>query len=115
MTPKVGQTLYRHEIGSDKPLIPVVVTKVGRKYFSCKEENGWHDRKYWLNTWRENAGPYLHRYRLFANPQDWEDEKETSRIRTMLREFFQGYGYYPALTLDQLRAIEKIVKEGIND
>ena len=85
-TPVVGQKLYRCprpplyslNIGNrardvQEVLTPVIVRKVGRKYFSCSPEGRvgkWEETEYFLDTWARHTG-YSAGSKLYSNEQEW--------------------------------------------
>lgn len=109
-TPTVGQTVFSLNIGNaarnqQQVLTPVIVTKVGRKYFYCGE--GWQQVKYDLDRWVE-AGNYSPNSRIFATEQEWKNDKEIAEHSKYLREVFSAYG--PSrLPLETLRSIHSLV------
>ena len=119
--PEVGQTLYSLNVGNaarrrPQILTPVVVTKVGRKYFTCKPEvgNKWQEVQYHLDGWYEKTDCIPDSV-LYINPQEWEDVNETNRICNMIGNAFR-YGHNKSkLSLQQLRAIEQVIVEGDRD
>jgi hypothetical protein len=113
--PVVGQTMYSLNIGNaarrnEQKLTPTIVRKVGNKYFSCSTEI-YPDfvTEFTLDTWWEKTG-YCKNQRLYASPQEWEDEKERDEIVGYLRKLFD-WSANPSrnITLDQLRAIKKML------
>ena len=90
-TPTIGQTLYSLNVGNaarriPQTLKPVVVTKVGRKYFTVGE--GWRATEYHLHDWREKSD-YMANSRLYASEQEYADEKETSEICGRIAKAFE--------------------------
>jgi len=114
--PKVGQTVYRLNIGNaarhqEQKLTPVVVSKVGRKYFYAGTDTQRTDfhNQYHLDNGIENCGEYSSNYCIYETRQEWEDEKEQRKLFDKMRGQFSGYGR-PKLTLSQLRKIDEIVE-----
>ena len=113
--PVVGQTLYSLNIGNaarrhEQKLTPTIVRKVGRKYFSCSPLDfpNWVT-EYALDTWREKT-QFCQNSALYADSREWEEEKEKSDILSYLRKTFDWSGHASHnITLDQLRAIKKIL------
>lgn len=113
--PKVGQTLYSLNVGNsarncEQVLTPVIVTKVGRKYFTAGE--GWRETQYHLDTWQEKS-EYSAKSCLYKTPQDWEDSKEHSILAMKMRKAFDYGG--SRLSLDSLRKISEIIKSEFAD
>ena len=86
--PVIGQTLYKLNIGNrarrvKQELTPVVVTKVGRKYFSvCKEEHldspHMHTR-FHLETWGQSTN-YSADWALYTSEAEWEEERDAEKL-----------------------------------
>ena len=113
--PIVGQTLYSLNVGNaarncEQILTPVIVTKVGRKYFTAQPDGkSYGARDFHLGSWHQKT-EYLADSELYANPQEWEDKKAASDIaRRILYEF--DLFKKPRQTLDQLRRIASILDE----
>ena len=111
--PKVGQTLYSLNIGNaarhkKQELTPVVVTKVGRKYFTAGE--GRRVTQYHLDSWREKS-EYTPDSRLFVSRQAWEDEKEINRIGRKIYKSFPFGENRHKISLKNLRIIEQFLDE----
>lgn len=92
---KVGQLLYRLNIGnkarsSPPRLTPVIVTKVGSKYFTAKTENDF-ESQYHIGSWSEKSN-YSAGYVLYESEQAYEDEKEAKKICEILYKDFE-YGH----------------------
>src|SRR6185503_14529235 len=111
MKPKVtvGQKLFRLNVGNNarfrpQVLTPVVVTKVGRKYFTTKNEERWLETEYRLEDWIEN-NEYNSNSVLYASKQEYEDEKKIGRICNMIAETFQYGRNRKNLSVETLRAI----------
>lgn len=116
-TPKVGQTLYSLNIGNasrhtPQVLTPVIVRKVGRKYFLCSSESSpCLTHKYHIHGWREECSGYQARSALYITPQKWEDDKEISAICEFVNKQF-NYGKCPdGMTLSALRAVKEIIEQ----
>lgn len=114
--PKVGQRLYRLNIGNNarhctQKLTPVVVSKVGRKYFTVKQEGPYAmESEHHIIGWYEKS-EFSANYALYESAQAWDDEKEAVEICKRIAEHFQ-YGRNRAnLPIDALRTIMGIVEE----
>jgi len=115
MKPTLGQTLYRLPIGNrarrgvEPELTPVVVSSVGRKYFSVKEPDSIYElkTKHHIDTGLEVSN-FSAGYKIYSSDQEYLDERESDRLNNALREAFQYYGK-PKFTLDQLRAVSAIL------
>jgi hypothetical protein len=113
--PVVGQTLYSLNVcnaarNREQVLAPVIVTKVGRKYFTAQPEGkSYGARDYHLGSWRQKT-EYSPDSELYADPKEWEDEKTAYDITGRIRQEFSHYSK-PSQTLDQLRRIAAILDE----
>lgn len=108
--PIVGETLYSLNVGnaardSEQVLTPVIVKSIGRKYFTVIGKYGW-EIKYYLDTWAE-VTEYLADTYLYETEKEWEDEKEATELHHKIKYHFV---YKKRLSLDQLRAINKIME-----
>lgn len=112
MKPKVivGQRLYSLNVGNnarhrEQVLTPVVVSKVGRKYFTVKTEGQYAlETEYRIEDWRENH-EYCANSALYETEQEWADEKETRAICEKIWKAFE-YGHNRQnLNLETLRTI----------
>jgi len=115
MKPEIGQTLYSLNIGNaarnkDKKLTPVVVKKVGRKYFTCGQD-GWPkhcDTQYYISDWREKTN-YSTRSKLYENEQNYRDEKEITEICWRLYRAFDYGRNLLNIELADLRKIANLI------
>ena len=111
--PVVGETLYLKHVGWNTkhvPLeaIPVIVTKVGRKFFTVGE--GRQAAKFCLGSW-EQSTEYSRSLKLYETEQEWRDEIEEKLLCLRIKESFE-YGHNKrCLPLDALRAITSIIDE----
>lgn len=111
--PEVGETLYASYRGyysknsSQLNLIPVIVTKVGKKYFYCSE-NGTRPVKYNINTWTEESA-FAQTIALYENPKEWDDQKEWDRIKSKISYTFGTYRNCEEVSLESLKKIEEII------
>jgi hypothetical protein len=115
--PIVGEILYDLNIGNaarrgeNQFLTPVEVKSVGRKYFTCSPTDGVYrpETTYHVENWRQKT-EYCQDHQLYETRQEWEDEKEVSRIHAMLRAKFSSYGQC-GVKLNTLQAIERLLLE----
>lgn len=89
--PKVGQVLHQFPLlrGDKATLSPVVVTRVGRRYFTCSPESDPSEMagiEYDLETWQERGDPCGSR--LYPSPQAHADEVEARAICRELGDWF---------------------------
>lgn len=105
---KVGQIVFLEPktYGRDtKPLEPVEITKIARKYFRVKG----YDMNFELETLYEaNFGNY--KAKVWLNESERAEFLRKDDLRRELRQIFD-YVTGKFLTLDQLERIYKIVKE----
>lgn len=111
--PEVGQILYSLNVGNaarhcDQKLEKVIVTKVGRKYFTCTREGWRHGTEYLIDGWREKTD-YSASSVLYASKEEWEDEKESNHICKTISESFEYGRNRMKLPLEKLRAIADII------
>jgi hypothetical protein len=113
--PVVGQVLYSLNVGNmardrKQKLTRVVVTKVGRKYFTCLEEDRPEhmSTQFYLDGWQEKSD-YDACQKLYESKQAYEDEVEVRRIsRKILNRFEYSYRGHN-IPLTALRTIEGIL------
>lgn len=112
--PITGETLFDLNIGNaahgcEQKLTPVIVTKIGRKYFTCAPTEGQYrpETTYLIEDWRQNT-EYCRDHKLYETAQEWNDEKEVGEIHAMLRSEFGHYGRCK-LPLEKLRAMKSIL------
>lgn len=111
--PILGETLYARDgyrgyLGDQ--LIPVVVTKVGRRYFTCTGEGERCGTDYHLDTWRERTN-YTPRFHLYESPQQREEEKERTETHGFITGVFRDGSRRKPLRLESLRRIKAIIEE----
>lgn len=113
--PKVGDTLFDLNVGNaagrgrPQVLTPVIVIKVGKKYFTCAPRDGGYrpETTYRIEDWVENTS-HCKGHHLYETEQEWEDEREAAAIRCQLREIFNAFG--PCrLSLEILRAMKALL------
>ena len=118
--PKVGQKLFSLNIGNsarnrEQVLTPVVVKKVGRKYFTCGpegKEQPWMQTEYHLDTWKEKTD-YSADSKLYESEQEWLDKKECSKICRYIYEQFNYGNNYLKIPLSDLKKIMEIIKSNL--
>ena len=111
--PTIGQVIYSLNVNNsarNQKLTPVTVTKVGSKFFYCKEKDGWRDTKYRIDDWRE-ATQYISNSVLYETSQEWEDQKEKNEIHKNLRIAFSDYRFRNDISLEQYRQIKQILED----
>jgi hypothetical protein len=81
---------------------------VGRKYFKAAiGEHIQYEMEFHLDNWRQR-NDYNPTCRLFADPQDWADEKERDNLIREIREVFSHWKNPAHLTLEALRKIQAL-------
>lgn len=115
--PKVGQTLWLRRLKiyhgrhiEDQSLEPVIVRKVGRKYFSCSKED--HPTlliEFHLDSWRQKS-EYSPDYALYGSAQELADEIEATQLAIDIADAFVYGQNLRGLSLDVLRQIAAIIK-----
>jgi len=109
--PTVGETLYSLNVGNaarrtPQVLTPVVVTKVGRKYFTGGE--GYAARQFDISDWTEKTESTADAA-LYESEQEWEDEKEAARLCGELWKAFKYGRNRCRLPLDALRRMHGLL------
>lgn len=114
--PKVGQIIYSLNVGNDvrgceQVLTPMIVSKVGRKYFTCDPEGCNWGTQFYLDDWREKS-EYTSNHCLYENKQEvkkWEDEKIKDELIRIIKVQFNYYNKY-GIDLDKVKKIVEIIK-----
>lgn len=115
--PIVGETLFELNVGKaarhrTQTLTPVVVKKVGRKYFTCgppDSDSRFLESTHYVRSWRQRTA-YSETRCLYESEQEWADEKEGLKLTEELRKVFSGFGHC-GLKLEALRAIKGILDQ----
>lgn len=116
----VGQEVYIEYVGLKLSLRgelrTEIVKKVGNKYIETD-----HRRKYYVKDGRE-ATEYSSNYVLWIDKKDYEQKLEKDKVyRALEKKFNSGYGdieqreLYKALTLEDLREIERIIDKAMKE
>lgn len=113
--PTVGEKLFTLNVGNaarhrPQVLTPVVVAKVGRKYFTVQTEEGAYrlETVFAIDDWREKTEctPNAH---LYSSEREWADEKEEIETCNAIADAFR-YGHNTRrVGLDGLRTILGII------
>ena len=123
--PKVGQILYSLNVGNaarntEQTITPVQVTEVGRKYFTIQHMN--EDGTLWkikgtklhhLDTWDEKT-EYCKNSKLYSDPQEWYDEKESDNLLKRILAYFDQRGvfsYKRQYSLPLLREVDALISK----
>lgn len=110
--PKVGQTVYmiegrRRSDGVYNPE-PVVVTKVGKKYFYIERYG--RDTPVHLETWIEKSD--FARAKFYQTKEEYFDQQERSRLCNEIRNEIQYGNGFGDMSLEEVRELHnKIVRK----
>ena len=109
---EVGQNIFIKTVGNcarnvGSKIIDTTITKVGRKYF---EVEALPRTKFKIETMREVTN-YSVNYIAYESLVAIEEEMESIALNNEIRNAFNGYGK-PIYTLDQLRRIKAVLREG---
>jgi hypothetical protein len=104
---QVGQTVWVTGGFRDKGITADVISKIGNKYFYLTGS----DNKFDLKTLRSvTNGNYP--YQVYLSLEIYQLEQETIILTDKIKKAFSGWGKLP-YTLEQLRAIDKIISEEV--
>ena len=114
--PTVGERLFTLNVGNaarncPKVLTPVIVSKVGRKYFATQSDDGWKvEREFHIEDWREKTdySPYAV---IYESEKQYADEKQSNEICGRIGNAFQYGKNCRNLPLETLRKIEVLMEE----
>lgn len=115
----VGQKLFSLNVGNAarhrvQILTPVVVTKVGRKYFTVKTDDKYgFETEYNLEDWEENT-EYTRNSVLYETEQQWYDEKELGAICQHISKAFEHGRNQRNLSIGTIRAISELIYSNQN-
>lgn len=117
--PEVGQTIYAYTIiGSGHEMKPLVVTRVGRKWFYAAPEGASSraERKFSIDTWAEDT--YLGPGAVARTVDEYADIQARAAAVARLEATgyrIKGVGYERSqydLTTEQINAIAEIIEKG---
>ncbi len=114
--PQIGQKVYLKPIndtarGGNKEIKERKILRIGRKYLEVWNGEYLHSaKKFHLDTLKE-ASDYSPDYQLYFSRQDIVNEEEAEELVKVIRNILGNWGK-PELSLDQLRRIHEIIKEG---
>lgn len=118
--PQIGETLYSLNVGNafrhgvEQKLTPMVVTAVGRKYFTLRYKDWNIFVDFHIDTWRQKT-QYCEDHKLYESEQDWSNEKEEKEICDLIRSKFE-YGHNRLkVSLDDLRVVKDILNKYENN
>ena len=106
---KEGQILY---LKNKNEIKECIVNKVGRKYFTLK--NDYIYNKYDIATLLQikNCGSPI---QLYLSKQDIVDKNRFNDLTISFRNIFGNLGFSHNLTLEQLERINKVLEENVNE
>jgi hypothetical protein len=118
--PVIGLTVYSLNVGNarhggrEQKLTPLIVTAIGRKYFTCHRE-GWTPNEsngiqFHLANWREKAEVCVD-HELYETEQAWLDKKEADIICHELWKAFEYGRNVKSLPLETLRRIKELISQ----
>ncbi|QDH93763.1 hypothetical protein HWC36_gp52 [Corynebacterium phage StAB] len=118
--PEVGQTIYVDTlVGRSRETKPLVVTRVGRKWFYAAPDGSSRERQFSLDTWAENT--YMGRGPVARTAEEYAE----TQAHTAAVERLQATGYRIKgmshdrsrlfLTTGQLNAISEIIEKGATE
>lgn len=115
--PILGERLFVLNVGNSarntpQILNPVIVSKVGRKYFTV--ENDSEDRcnqplQFQIADWLQ-VTEYSADYVLYETEQHHADERESLELARVIRNEFSDSWRAPKQTLETLRKIHTLIK-----
>jgi phosphotransferase system IIA component len=112
--PTVGQRLFSLHIGNisrngPQALTPVVVTKIGRKYFTVEnEERLRNTTEFHVEGWMQKTD-YSADYALYESEQQYADEKEARTICDKIGKAFECGRNFKNINIETLRKIEALI------
>jgi len=112
--PVIGQQLFRLNTGnaarnSPQVLTPVVVTKVGNKYFTAETRGQYvFETQYILENWSQKTD-YCVDYVLYASEQEWLDEVESAKLCSVIWKSFEYGRNSKNVSLENLRKIAELI------
>jgi hypothetical protein len=103
--PVVGQTLFSLNVnnaarGCLQELTEMVVTTVGRKYFTCKAKTGWPEFTYHIDGWRQKSD-FSPVSVLYLNKLEYVQQAELDQMHATLAKHFQWLA--PRLPADVIK------------
>ena len=117
--PTVGQRLFSLNVGNrarncPQVLTPVIVSKVGRIYFTTQTDDQWkQEREFHVEDWKQKT-IYTPDYVLYVSEQEYTDEKEARTICSQIGKSFEHGRNFQNLSLETLRKIDALINEKTN-
>jgi hypothetical protein len=120
MKPTIGQIIFGLNVGNaarhcEQKLTKMIVTSVGNKYFKARkidDASGWTEDQFYNDGWKQKTDCSATIF-LYESEQSYFDENEVRNICVKLSKFF-GHGKNSKhVSLQNLRAILKLI-EGEN-
>ena len=115
--PEVGQTIYASTgVGPHREMKPLLVTRVGRKWFYAAPDGSPRERQFSLDTWAENSDFGLKSVALTVDEYA-ERQAHTAAVERLKATGYriEGVGYdrsHSDLTTAQINAIAEIIEKG---
>lgn len=112
--PIIGEKLFTLNVGNaarrtPQVLTPVIVAKVGRKYFTTHAEGQFKvEREFHLENWREKTD-YSPDAVIYESEQEYADEKESREICAAIGKAFEYGRNGKELPLETLRKISALL------
>lgn len=114
--PSVGQIVYALNLRSvsrnmEQKLTPMIVTRVGYKFFHCVERDNQKGKHipFCIENWKQ-VTDYTETYRLYETEQEWFDNCEVAKLCNFIRQSFEYGGNTKKLPIESLRAIRDIIE-----
>ena len=114
--PILGERLFVLNVGNaarntPQTLTPVIVSKVGRKYFTVENEgDGWkHPTEFYIVDWQQ-VTEYSVDSVLYETEQELADERESRELSGTIRSAFENSRKPSAFPLETLRKIHALIK-----
>jgi hypothetical protein len=118
--PILGERLFVLNVGSaarntPQTLRPVIVSKVGRKYFTVENEvgegrGGWkYPLQFNISDWIQ-VTEYSPDYVLYETEQELADERESRELSVIIRSAFECTWKPSPFPLETLRKIHALIK-----
>ena len=111
--PKVGEKLFVSTTNnlsrSGVKTYNCEVVKVGRKYFDVELDGLSRPVNVHIDSWHENNGQYTGNYQIWESEQAYKDSVLAGQLHRKIRDHSFGSFALRKLSLDQLKAIAKII------
>ena len=113
----VGQLVFSLNIGNaarnrEQKLTPMVITKVGRKYFSARyldDSSGWSEIQYYVDSGIEKTN-FSANSCIYLSEKEYDDEVMANNLYLNIKNSFSSFRN-KKFTLSQLSRINDILEE----